>query len=100
MSWLLVTALVVLAALHPAGAAGLSTAELDQARKLYNTKCVRCHKWYDPAAYSDAAWQQWMIRMNKKARVKGDQAELLGRYLDTFRTPGITNTPPRTRAKK
>lgn len=96
MRWFLVTAFVALAVLHAAGAAELSATEQAQARKLYNAKCARCHKFYDPARYSDAEWQQWMTKMNKKARVKGAQAALLGRYLDSFRTPGATNAAPAT----
>lgn len=91
MRWFLVTAVVALAVLPAAGAAELSATELKDARKLYNAKCARCHKWYDPAAYTDAEWRKWMTSMNKKARVRGAQAELLGRYLDSFRPPGATN---------
>lgn len=100
MRWFLVTAFAVLAVWHAAGAAELSATEQANARKLYNTKCARCHKFYDPAKYTDAEWQMWMTRMNKKARLKSAQAELLGRYLGTFRTPGSTNTAPVARVKK
>jgi hypothetical protein len=94
-SWFLVTASVALAVLHAAGAAELSAKEQEAARKLYNAKCARCHKFYDPAQYSDAEWEKWMTSMNKKARVKGAQADLLGRYLNSFRASGVTNaTPP------
>jgi hypothetical protein len=55
------------------------------ARRLYRTKCLRCHKEYNPANYSDTAWRDWMDKMSKKAKLKPDQKELLTRYLDDVR---------------
>jgi len=84
-------ALVVIGA---ARAAELSAKETADARKLYNTKCAKCHKFYDPAKYTDEEWQTWMRKMSKKAKLKNAQSELIGRYLDTFRAPTKTNSPP------
>ena len=70
-----------------AGADGISDAELKEARKLYIAKCAKCHKLYDPAKYEDAEWSKWMTKMTKKAKLKPAQAELLARYLETFRKP-------------
>ena len=64
----------------------LTREELREAARLYTAKCARCHKFYDPADYNDAEWQMWMSKMNRKARFKSDQAQLLSRYLETFRT--------------
>ena len=80
-----------LVAIDSARAADLSDKETAEARKLYNAKCAKCHKFYDPAKYDGAEWNRWMAKMNKKAKLKADQAELLGRYLDTYRTPVRTN---------
>ena len=66
-------------------AAGLSTGEIEGARKLYVTKCARCHKFYDPGGYADTEWQTWMTKMSKKARLRPDQEQLLSRYLEVFR---------------
>ena len=88
------TSVAALVALHAAGAAELSTGELKDARKLYHTKCAKCHKFYDPAKYSDAAWQTWMVKMNAKAKLQDAPAELLGRYLETFRSPARTSAAP------
>ena len=65
--------------------AGMSSEAISQATKLYTLKCARCHKFYDPADYNDAAWQSWMAKMSKKARLKPDQEQLLSRYLEAFR---------------
>jgi len=99
MRWLWFTSVAALVALHAAGAAELSAGELKDARKLYNAKCAKCHKFYDPAKYSDDDWQTWMRKMSKKAKLKEAQSELLGRYLETFRKPAVTNTSSPTGRK-
>ena len=63
----------------------LSAEELRRASSLYTVKCARCHKFYNPADYSDAEWRAWMMKMSRKARLKPEQAQLLSRYLETFR---------------
>jgi len=68
-----------------ARAAGLSVEEIEAARKTYVARCARCHKFYDPADYTDDEWRTWMTKMSKKARLRADQEQLLSRYLETFR---------------
>ena len=94
------TSVAALVALHATGAAELSTGDWKDARKLYNAKCAKCHKFYDPAKYNDEEWQSWMRKMSKKAKLKEAQSELLGRYLETFRTPAGTNSQPSVRPKR
>jgi len=65
-------------------------------RKLYVAKCAKCHKFYDPAKYTDAEWAMWMEKMGKKAKLKPDQKEMLARYIEeTLRAPR-TGVPART----
>jgi len=85
------TGVVALAAVSAAGAAELSARDVADARKLYNAKCAKCHKFYNPANYDDAEWNKWMTKMSRKAKLKPAQAESLSRYLDTFRRPAGTN---------
>jgi hypothetical protein len=67
--------------------------ETAAAHKLYVTKCAKCHKFYEPARYSDEDWKIWMGKMSKKAKLSGYQAEILSRYIDeTFRNAARTNT--------
>ncbi len=47
----------------PASEADLSAGQLRQAATLYAAKCARCHKFYDPTAYSEAEWRLWMEKM-------------------------------------
>ena len=69
-----------------ARAAELYDKDLQAARKLYNAKCAKCHKFYDPANYSAEEWNVWMAKMSKKAKLKPNQKELLTRFLNTFRS--------------
>jgi Dihaem cytochrome c len=80
-----------------AGTTPLAEQDAKAARKLYTSKCARCHKLYDPANYSDTEWRTWMDKMNRKAKLKPDQVELLSRYLDTFprRDQHLTNAIPK-----
>ena len=76
--------------------AGLSAQELSEATKLYTTKCMRCHKSYEPRVYEQSQWESWMGKMRKKAHLSPEQEKLLGRYLGAYRTEGLvakTNTP-------
>jgi hypothetical protein len=66
-------------------AGDLTELETKKAKKLYVSKCAKCHKLYDPGKYSDAEWQSWMTKMARKARLKPDQRELLSRFLDGVR---------------
>ena len=87
----------VLAGLLPAGAAdppatSMSPEVMDAGKKLDVIKCARCHKFYNPAGYSDAKWHEWMDKMSKKAKLKPEQKELLSKYLETFRFETKTNS--------
>ncbi len=79
-----------------ARAGDLTAEEIRAGRKLHNTKCVRCHKAYDPAAYSETAWHEWMDKMSRKAKLKPDQKELLTRYLDDVRKQKLNAQPKST----
>lgn len=69
-----------------AGAASWTTEELQTARALYINKCTRCHKFHDPANYTDDKWDGWMKKMSHKARLKTEQEAALSRYLELFRS--------------
>jgi len=98
MRFFSVTCAAALVAISAARAADLSGKELTDARKLYNAKCAKCHKFYDPANYSDAAWHKWMTKMSRKSKLQPEQEELLSRFLDAFRT--ATNSESRPTAPR
>ena len=68
------------------GQAPLTEQETRAARKLYQVKCAKCHKFYPPDQYSDEDWHMWMEKMAKKSKLKPAQSNLLNRYLDNLRT--------------
>jgi hypothetical protein len=73
--------------LDPAAAqtSGMTPQSASAARKLYTTKCMRCHKSYDPAEYSQPQWESWMMKMRTKARLSPEQDRLLSQYLEAYR---------------
>ena len=80
-----------------AGPAKATDVPLDDAsagRKIYVAKCAKCHKFYDPAAYSDEEWRTWMHKMSKKAKLSAEQELSLSSYIEaTYRGGSKTNAP-------
>ena len=64
---------------------GLASPELAAGKKLYVSKCARCHKLYEPSRYDDEKWSFWMDKMRQKARLTDEQYKLLSQYLDSVR---------------
>jgi hypothetical protein len=69
-----------------AGEPLIGDGEILTARALFIAKCAGCHKFYNPAGYSDGEWQRWFAKMSRKARLESGQEELLSRYLSVFRS--------------
>jgi|GEM_PF-2419550 len=68
-----------------ASAADLSEKELKEAKKIYLSKCAKCHEFYPPADYSKTEWDRWMVKMRKKSKLKPEQFDLVERYTETLR---------------
>ncbi len=91
---LLVPVVAMAGCAAPAVTGDLPGDETSQARRLYIAKCAKCHKFYDPAKYSDAEWAKWMSKMSKKAKLNPEQQEVLSRYIDvTFRGAPTDKAP-------
>ena len=74
-----------------AGASNLAVAPgpaSDPGRKIYLTRCAKCHKFYNPAAYTDKEWAKWMQKMQKKAKLSDAQEALLSSYINENLRPG------------
>ena len=80
--------ILMLAASRLAAAEKLSAGDLAAARKLSAVKCIKCHKFYEPADYSQAGWAEWIEKMRRKAKLKPEQFDLLSRYLEEARASG------------
>ena len=83
---IVITWFVVALASATVRAEDLTRKEVQTAKRLYDSKCARCHRVYDPRDYAEDEWRLWMTKMSKKARLKPTQEKLLNRYLDAYRT--------------
>jgi mono/diheme cytochrome c family protein len=58
---------------------------LPPGKRLYSTKCARCHQLYDPAAYDEKKWNMWMEKMRQKTRLTDNQFKQLDEYTRSLR---------------
>lgn len=88
------------AAWQPQGA-DLPSSDLKAAQKLDVAKCSKCHKRYQPSAYTQVDWELWLDKMGRKSKLKPEQTDLLKRYPELLRTAGgSAAAPPGKRNKK
>jgi hypothetical protein len=66
-------------------AGDLTKKQRTAAKKLYDSKCAKCHRFYEPRDYSQEEWQLWMSKMSKKAKLNPAQGTLLNEFLDEYR---------------
>ncbi len=85
MKQTLVIAIAGLTVAWAAAADGPSSQDLSTGKKLYQTKCARCHKFYNVDNYPDPTWTMWLEQMIAKSRLTSKEADLLKRYLQTLR---------------
>jgi hypothetical protein len=79
--------------LPAAGADKLTAGEIKMAHGIYTAKCAKCHEFYEPKRYSEKEWRSWLLKMNKKAKLKKEQSDLIGRYLDEYRAGRLAGQP-------
>lgn len=86
--------LIVFVVVQPVASADELTAkEIASAQKIYVAKCAKCHRFYEPTNYAESDWRTWMEKMNKKSKLKEEQASLLTRYLDAYRAGQLAGKP-------
>ena len=81
-TFLSLVALFVVACAGPATLSNVPGPESDPGRKIYLSRCAKCHKFYDPSKYSDQEWGMWMQKMKKKAKLSDEQEALLSSYIN------------------
>jgi hypothetical protein len=54
----------------------------DPGRKIYVTRCAKCHKFYDPSKYSNQDWGMWMQKMKKKAKLSDEEEAMVSSYIN------------------
>ncbi|MBI5394919.1 MAG: hypothetical protein HZA91_06425 [Verrucomicrobia bacterium] len=55
------------------------------AKKLYDTRCIRCHEHHDITVYDDMAWKRLLWKMKDKARLDNEEYGDLSDYLKSVR---------------
>ena len=71
----------------------LTSKDIAAAQKTYVAKCAKCHRFYEPKNYTEPDWQTWMQKMKQKSKLNAGQADLLKRYLDTYRAGHLSGKP-------
>jgi hypothetical protein len=83
LTWLFLAAAV--AALGASIVRAAEPAAAPPGKKLYETKCLRCHKDLDPTIYEDMTWKRWLWKMKDKARLDNEEYGDLSDYLKSVR---------------
>jgi mono/diheme cytochrome c family protein len=88
-----IVAFLAAAAVASAAAAESDAEALARGKKIYRSKCSRCHRFYNPASYDDEKWEMWMTKMKQKAHLDEGDFALLLTYLQTLRPPDAQTSP-------
>lgn len=64
---------------------GMPAKELAAAKRLFSTRCAKCHDAPEPKKYPESAWAEWMIKMSRKAKLTPAQADQVQRYVEALR---------------
>jgi len=59
------------------------TPELAAGKSLYENSCARCHKLYEPKAYTKTEWTPILVKMGKKAKLDETQMASITNYIDS-----------------
>jgi hypothetical protein len=65
----------------------ISTEEPGTPKHLYEMKCGKCHRLYNPALYSADEWEHWFSKMSKRAHLKAEQTSAISGYIQEFLRP-------------
>jgi cytochrome c1 len=60
---------------------GTTLADLQRGRGLYLNHCSSCHNLYRPEQYPGEKWRALVGEMTERAKLTGDEAETIVRYL-------------------
>jgi hypothetical protein len=63
---------------------GLSLADLQQGKSLYEANCGKCHGLKKPESRDEAAWREIMPPMAKKAKINDKEQQLILQYVVTM----------------
>lgn len=64
---------------------GMKAEDLRAGREVFVSRCSECHNLHDPATYGASEWSGIIASMRGKAKLSGEQAEQLNRFLASVR---------------
>lgn len=50
-------------------------------KSIYEGKCGKCHKLFEPKKYNAAQWTKWVNRMAPKAGLSAEEKDMVYKYL-------------------
>lgn len=57
------------------------SATLSEGKSLYENSCGRCHKLFEPSAFTKEKWEPILARMQKKARLSDEEMAKVNAYV-------------------
>ena len=63
---------------------GLTLADLQQGKALYEANCGKCHGLKKPESRDEAGWREIMPPMAKKAKINDQEQQLILQYVVTM----------------
>lgn len=58
-------------------------AQMEEGKMIWQSKCQKCHKLYDPSSHTIPKWEGILTRMNPKAKLTEDEAGKVRAYILT-----------------
>ncbi|MDD3079840.1 MAG: hypothetical protein PHH37_12165 [Paludibacter sp.] len=55
--------------------------DLQKGKEIYENKCGKCHKLFEPEKYKAKQWTKWVDKMAPKAKLNVEQKKLVYKYL-------------------
>lgn len=69
---------------------GTSSADLNEGKTIYNTKCTRCHGAKKIVTRDEKSWKASIDKMAPRAKLTADEKEKLTRYILSYREAHTT----------
>ena len=67
---------------------GITLAQLQQGKAIYEGNCGKCHKLFQPKNESEAEWRKVVPPMARKAKLDAESEKLVLQYVVTMATTG------------
>jgi cytochrome c5 len=69
---------------------GTTTADLNEGKNIFDTKCTRCHGAKNIVTRSEESWNKAIDKMAPKAKLTAEEKDKLTRYILSYREAHTT----------